>query len=158
MSATADKLPEANKLYIGRGVTIKVGVLTSDTVIVDGFLEGDASVGNLLVSETGTIKGRINVAENAEIFGKVFERLDVKGLLVLRSTCRVDGNVSCGSLQIEQGANITGAIASTDRRADQPEFKSVRDEASRPANGNSTLQRLDLSALELAPSPFPAAS
>jgi cytoskeletal protein CcmA (bactofilin family) len=158
MSATVDKLPEPNQLLIGEGVTIKVAVLTSDTVIVHGVLEGDVSVSNLFVSETGTIKGRISVAQKAEILGKVFERLTVKGLLILRSGCRVDGNVSCGALQIEQGASVTGGISSADNRADQQTLKSSRQDASRPANGTSTLQRLDLSALELVPSPISAAT
>jgi cytoskeletal protein CcmA (bactofilin family) len=158
MSAMVDKLPEANKLYIGEGVTIKGAILTSDTVVVHGILEGDISVSNLLVGETGTIKGRINVAQKAEILGKVLERLNVKGLLILRSSCRVDGNVSCGTLQIEQGASITGGIYPTDYRADQRNFKSGREDGSRSANGISSLQRLDLSALELAPSQISVAT
>jgi cytoskeletal protein CcmA (bactofilin family) len=154
MSAAVDKPPEAKTLFIGKGVTIKGAILTSDTVIVHGVLEGETSVNNLLVGETGTIRGRISVAQNAEVFGKVFDRLDVKGLLLLRSRCRVDGKVICGALQIEQGASVTGGILSTDHRADQQSSKSGRDDASRSANGTSTLWRLDLPALELAPSPI----
>jgi cytoskeletal protein CcmA (bactofilin family) len=48
-----------------------------------------------------------------------FEKLDVKGLLVLRATGRVDGNVSFGKLTIEQGAPITGEVSSTDYRTNQ---------------------------------------
>jgi cytoskeletal protein CcmA (bactofilin family) len=84
-----------------------------------GALEGDVTVGNLVVGETGAIKGRITVAENAEISGKVFEKLDVKCLLILRSTGRVDGNISYGLLQIEQGASIAGGLSSTDYRPEQ---------------------------------------
>jgi hypothetical protein len=42
----------------------------------------------LLVREGGTIKGRISVAQNAEIFGKVLEKLEVRGLLILRAASR----------------------------------------------------------------------
>ena len=158
MSATIDKPPDAKTLYIGEGVTIKGAVLASETLIVHGVLEGDVSVGNLLVGETGTIKGKVSVAQNAEIFGKVFERIDVKGLLVLRSPCRVDGNVSCGILQIEQGASVTCGILCTDYRADRQTFKPGGNDGSRSANGTSTLLRLDLSALGPAPSPISAAT
>ena len=120
MSAAVDNRPEANKLCIGEGVTIKGAVLVSDTVVVNGVLEGDISVGNLIVSETGTVRGRISVVQNADISGKVFDRLDVKGLLILRSSSRVDGNLSCGILTIEQGASITGGIYSMDNGAAQP--------------------------------------
>jgi cytoskeletal protein CcmA (bactofilin family) len=103
MSSTEHTMPDANRLYIGEGVTIKGEISVPDTLVVCGVLEGDVSVGNLVVGETGAIKGRITVAENAEISGKVFEKLDVKCLLILRSTGRVDGNISYGLLQIEQG-------------------------------------------------------
>ena len=112
-------MPDANRLYIGEGVTIKGEISVPDTLVVCGVLEGDVTVGNLVVGETGAIKGRITVAENAEISGKVFEKLDVKCLLILRSTGRVDGNISYGLLQIEQGASIAGGLSSTDYRPEQ---------------------------------------
>ncbi len=119
MSSTEHTMPDANRLYIGEGVTIKGEIAVPDTLVVCGVLEGDVSVGNLVVGETGAIKGRITVAENAEICGKVFEKLDVKSLLILRSTGRVDGNISYGLLQIEQGASIAGGLSSIDRRPEQ---------------------------------------
>src|SRR6201997_5298932 len=101
MSSAEPTIPDANRLYIGQGVTIKGEVSVPDTLVVCGTLEGDVSVGNLVVGETGIVKGRIIVAQNAEISGKVYEKLDVKCLMILRSTSRVDGNVSYGMLQIE---------------------------------------------------------
>ena len=119
MSSTEHTMPDANRLYIGEGVTIKGEISVPDTLVVCGVLEGDVTVGNLIVGETGVIKGRITVAENAEISGKVYEKLDVKCLLILRSTGRVDGNISYGLLQIEQGASIAGGASSTDYRPEQ---------------------------------------
>lgn len=119
MSSTEHTIPDANRLYIGEGVTIRGEITVPDTLVVCGELEGDLSVGNLVVGETGTIKGKIIVAENAEISGRVFDKLDVKGLLILRSTSRVDGKVSYGLLQIEQGASIAGGLSSNDRRTEQ---------------------------------------
>jgi hypothetical protein len=98
MSATVGCIPDANKLFVGEGVTIRGAVVLADTVVVDGVLEGDIKVDNLIVRKTGTISGRIAVAGNAEICGQVLEKLDVKGLLVLRAGGCVDGNVSFGAL------------------------------------------------------------
>ena len=123
MSSTEHTMPDANRLYIGEGVTIKGEISVPDTLVVCGSLEGDVSVGNLVVGETGAIKGRITVAENAEISGKVFEKLEVKCLLILRSTGRVDGNISYGLLQIEQGASIAGGLSSTEYRPEQKPAK-----------------------------------
>ena len=128
MSAAVNELPEANKLYVGEGVTIKGAVLSADSLVVYGVLEGDISVGTLFIGESGTVKGRIDVTQKAEILGDVFERLNVKGLLILRSGCRVDGNVSFGTLQIEQGASIIGGISAAGQQATQPTAKPERKE------------------------------
>jgi cytoskeletal protein CcmA (bactofilin family) len=153
--ALDEERPETNKLYIGAGVVIKGAVILSDTIIVDGVLEGDISVANLFVREAGTIRGRVAVSQNAEISGKVFEKLDVKGLLVLRANSRVEGTVSCGVLTIEQGASITGGISSTDQPLAQHSFTPNRRQDVQSGNGAPALKRLDLSALEL-PSPIAA--
>src|ERR1700735_380697 len=97
MSSVEELKPGASKLYIGEGVTIKGEISVPDTLVVYGTLEGDVSAGNLVVGETGVIKGRVVVAQNAEISGKVFEKLDVKCLMILRSTSRVDGTGSSTS-------------------------------------------------------------
>jgi cytoskeletal protein CcmA (bactofilin family) len=154
-------MPDASRLYIGEGVTIKGEISVPDTLVVCGSVEGDVSVGNLVVGETGVIKGRTIVAQNAEISGKVFEKLDVKCLMILRSTSRVDGNVSYGMLQIEQGATIAGGISSSEYRPEQQKAKTeqpARPEPPRPqsvlGNGARPATRpADLSALDNAPSP-----
>jgi cytoskeletal protein CcmA (bactofilin family) len=124
MPTTAQTMPDASRLYIGEGVSIKGNISVPDLLVVCGVIEGDVTVGNLIVGETGVVKGRVMVAENAEVFGKVFDKLDVKCLLILRSTSRVDGNISYGMLQIEQGASVAGGISSTDYRPDQKAAKS----------------------------------
>jgi cytoskeletal protein CcmA (bactofilin family) len=145
MSSTESAMPDQNRLYIGEGVTIKGEVAVPDTLVVCGTVEGDISAGNLIVGETGTLKGRITVAENAEISGRVSEKLDVKSLLILRAPGRVEGNISYGLLQIEQGASIAGGLSSSDRRPEQraakieltakPDQKATKQE---PLTGNGT--------------------
>jgi cytoskeletal protein CcmA (bactofilin family) len=152
MSLTEHTIPDANRLYIGEGVSIKGEVSVPDTLVVCGSVEGDVSVGNLVVGETGAIKGRITVSENAEISGKVFEKLDVKCLLVLRSTGRVDGNVSYGLLQIEQGASIAGGLSSTDYRPDQKPPK-VDFYPRKDRQDSRSSKQPSLSALEPLPTP-----
>ena len=49
-------MPDASRLYIGEGVTIKGEISVPDTLVVCGSVEGDVSVGNLVVGETGVIK------------------------------------------------------------------------------------------------------
>lgn len=146
---------EANKLCVGKGVTIKGALLQSETVIVDGVLEGDITVDNLLVRETGTIRGRVSVSHNAEIFGKVFDKLDVRGLLMLRATSRVEGNVSCGMLGIEQGATITGGISSA-TAGSQSLAPYNRQDARGDKPAVTPARRVDLPTLDM-PGPMSAA-
>lgn len=157
MSAAEQTIPEPNRLFIGEGVTIKGEISVPDTLVVCGSVEGDVSVGNLIVGETGAIKGRITVAENAEIYGKVFEKLDVKCLLILRAGGRVDGNVSYGLLQIEQGASIAGGLSSTDYRPEQrvPKVDLYSKQDQRPAKQEASRfgKQATLTALEPLPSP-----
>jgi cytoskeletal protein CcmA (bactofilin family) len=167
MSATVDHMPEASKLYIGERVIIKGAAVTADTVVVDGVLEGDIAAHNLIVSSTGTISGRISVAGNAEISGTVLERLEVKGLLVLRSSGRIDGHVSFGTLTIEQGATVTGEISSADYRINQQSSYRAQQPAAKvepkeePERRDDvgvdravSTQPLELSPLDLIPGPF----
>jgi cytoskeletal protein CcmA (bactofilin family) len=154
-SSTEHTMPDANRLYIGEGVTIKGEISVPDTLVVCGVLEGDVTVGNLIVGETGAIKGRITVAENAEISGKVYEKLEVKCLLILRSTGRVDGNISYGLLQIEQGASIAGGLSSTDYRPDQkpPKVELYPSREPKKLDSSRGSKQAGLSPLEPLPTP-----
>ena len=104
------------------------------------------------------------VAQNAEITGNVLEKLDVKGLLILRAGGRVNGSISFGTLTIERGATITGEVYSADYRtnqqssyrASQQSPAPVPKEDTRPAEPAPALKRLDLSALDEMPGPFAA--
>jgi cytoskeletal protein CcmA (bactofilin family) len=165
MSAMVDRAPEADTLYIGQGVTIKGAAVVSTTVVVDGVLEGDIDVDDLFVRTTGTISGRIRVAQNAEIAGKVLERLDVKGLLILRAGGRVNGSISFGTLTIERGATITGEVSSTDYRTNlQSSYRASQQQSStpvpkddaRPSDLAPSLKPIDLSALDEMPGPIAA--
>jgi cytoskeletal protein CcmA (bactofilin family) len=164
MSSTVDRTPNANRLYLGEGATIKGAVVVADTVVVEGTLEGDIAVDNLIVSETGVVSGRISVGKSAEIFGRVFEKLDVKGLLILRASGRVDGSISFGALTIERGACITGEVSSTDYRTNQQSSyraqlsasKPVHQQDERPASPAATAAPLELSTVDLMPGPITA--
>jgi cytoskeletal protein CcmA (bactofilin family) len=174
MAAPDGRTPEANTLYIGKGVTIKGAVLTCDTVVVDGELEGDIQVENLRVGATGTVTGRMRVSRNAEIAGKAFDRIEVKGVLIMRAGGRLEGNISFGTLTMERGASITGEVSSVDYRTNmqslyrasqqpapppqqpsQPAAPVAQPEV-RPGTVAAPLKRLDLSSLDEMPGPIAA--
>jgi cytoskeletal protein CcmA (bactofilin family) len=177
MAAPDGRTPDANTLYIGKGVSIKGAVLTCDTAVVDGELEGDIQVDNLRVGATGSVTGRMRVARNAEIAGKAFDRMEVKGVLIMRAGGRLEGNISFGTLTMERGASITGEVSSVDYRTNmqslyratqspaaapqqsvqplQPSVPAAQQDA-RPAAVAAPLKRLDLSSLDEMPGPIAA--
>jgi cytoskeletal protein CcmA (bactofilin family) len=167
------RTPEAKTLYVGQGVTIKGAVVVCDTVVVDGDLEGDIQVENLLVGATGAVTGRIKVGGNADIAGGVFDRIEVKGLLIMRAGGRLEGNISFGTLTMERGASITGEVSPVDYRTNlqslyranqqpaqppqaSPSATPAPQQESRPGAATAPLKRLDLSALDEMPGPFAA--
>jgi cytoskeletal protein CcmA (bactofilin family) len=112
---TRDKL-EPKVAYIGEGVVFK-GVLSApEMIVVDGLIEGEVSARCVRVGVTGALKGSVTVTD-ADIQGSVSDKLEVKQLLIVRSTGRVEANISYGELQIERGAIITGDVSSTDVRS-----------------------------------------
>jgi cytoskeletal protein CcmA (bactofilin family) len=110
------KKTEPKVAYIGEGVVFKGEIAAPETVIVDGSVEGELSARCVRVGVSGSLKGSITVTD-ADIQGTVTDKLEVKQLLIIRSTGRVEANVSYGELQIEKGAIITGAVSSTDVRS-----------------------------------------
>ena len=101
------------------------------------------------MTETGTIRGKISVTQNADVFGRVYDRLDVKGVLILRATSGVDGNITSGALQIEQGAKINGGICSTYHHAAKEAPKPERIREPRASNVTQMAKPLDLPTLKL---------
>src|SRR5580692_8813565 len=154
MSNDGENRPESNTLYIGERVAVRGAVVVANAVVVDGLLEGEVSAGNLLVTETGTIR----VTQNADIFGRVYDRLDVKGLLILRATSGADGNITSGMLQIEQGANINGGICSTYHHAAKSDSIPERKREPRLNNVTPMAKPLDLPSLEVVPRSDPFAA
>ncbi|MEI7803977.1 MAG: polymer-forming cytoskeletal protein [Hyphomicrobiales bacterium] len=113
---------ESNVAYIGEGVTVKGEISVPDIIVVDGTVEGDLTARSIRVGPSGIIKGNI-VSTDADVHGSISEKLEVKQLLIVRATGRIDGNISYGEVQIEKGAVISGAFASTDFRSDKKTAK-----------------------------------
>ncbi len=113
---------EPNVAYIGEGVSFKGEIAVPDVIVVDGVVEGDLTARSIRVGPSGAIKGNI-VATDADVHGIIAEKLEVKQLLIVRATGRIEGNVSYGELQIEKGAVISGGFSSTDFRSEKKPVK-----------------------------------
>lgn len=135
---------EENVAYIGAGVTLKGEISAPDVVVVDGTIEGDVSARVIQVGQGGVVRGNVSATE-ADVSGWISDHIEVKQLLVVRSTGRVEGKVTYGEIELEKGAVITGDLTAVeDYRA-----------AAKPAPARAAIERAER--VETAP-PLPKPS
>lgn len=100
-----DALGKTNRIV--EGTTIKGDIVSPADFRLDGRLEGNfKSSGKLVIGPAGSITGTIT-AVSTDIEGKFDGKIDVEDLLTLKATAVVSGEVTCGKIAIEQGANFT---------------------------------------------------
>jgi cytoskeletal protein CcmA (bactofilin family) len=101
---------EEPETTIGENVTIK-GTLSFQRLLrVDGNFEGELqSQGKLIIGPQGSVKAHINLDE-AFISGKVEGNICVKNRLVLRGRAEISGNITAGSLSVDEGVVIEGHV------------------------------------------------
>lgn len=99
-----------------------IGTIIADSDIrIDGTLEGELQCsGKLIVGEKGFIKGTVSCL-NAEIQGKIEGKLNVKQVLTLRATSKIQGEVETQTLIIEANAVFNGTCAMGQQKAAAPQ-------------------------------------
>ncbi|MFC6860656.1 bactofilin family protein [Zunongwangia atlantica] len=95
---------EQNRIAAGTKIT---GDITAKGAFrIEGFLKGTlVTSGKVVISKNGNIEGTLE-CENADIEGSFNGKLKVSGILSLKSTATVDGEVIAGKLAVEPGANF----------------------------------------------------
>jgi cytoskeletal protein CcmA (bactofilin family) len=104
-----------NVVYIGAGVTLRGEISAPDLIVVDGDVEGDVTARFVLVGPAGVIRGRV-ISTEADVSGLVTDNIDIKQLLVVRSTGRVEGRVAYGEIELEKGAVVKGDLSAESHR------------------------------------------
>lgn len=107
-----------NAAYIGKGVTVKGEIEVPEVLVVEGTVEGSVEARSLRIGAEGVVKGHVAV-DDAEVHGKLADEVEIKELLHVRATGRIEGNVSCGDVQVEKGAVIAGGVFSTHPQASE---------------------------------------
>jgi cytoskeletal protein CcmA (bactofilin family) len=105
-------ISEPSCAYFGEGVIFKGSITAPEKVVVHGSVEGEVVARELLVGPTGTITGKVSV-DQADIQGKVFERIEAKVCLSLRKTGRIEGTAVYGEIEIEKGGVLSGEVSTT---------------------------------------------
>ena len=110
MSSVVDSMPDASRLYIGEGVTIKGEISVPDTLVVCGSVEGDCDIdGPLTLAEGGRWKGILK-ATDIVVAGTVEGDVVARQRVEIAGTARVSGSLAGHSIAVAEGAVIEGEI------------------------------------------------
>jgi len=108
-STTKETAESGSINLIGNGTTIEGDIKANGDVRIDGLLTGSIHTkGKLVVGPSGKIEGEV-VCQNADISGSINGKVNVSDLLALKSSAKLNGDISTGKLAIEPGATFTGA-------------------------------------------------
>ena len=93
---------------IGNGTTIKGDIDSSGDIRIDGQLIGNLkSNGKVYVGQSGVLEGEL-ICKQAEIAGTVKGKIKTEELTALKSTSKVEVELTTKQLLIEVGAIFTG--------------------------------------------------
>ena len=91
---------------IAEGVQIRGDFATAGDLHLDGAIEGDVTVGQLTIGDSGVVTGTIQ-ADSVEIRGRVKGSVSARQVR-LWATAHVDGDISHSELSVEAGAHFEG--------------------------------------------------
>jgi cytoskeletal protein CcmA (bactofilin family) len=106
----AGAMSEARKLIVGRDISVSGEISCCDVLLIEGTVEARLREGRYIeVTETGTFKGAVEIAE-AEIAGRFEGELTVHGRLRVRASGRVQGVIRYAELEVDAGGQVLGDV------------------------------------------------
>ena len=96
-----------NSVFIGEGVSFQGSISAPDEAVIEGQFDGDLTVGNLLIGQTGRVTGTIK-ADRVDVKGELNKDISTRQLLIVRSTGKVNGTLEYGEIEIERGGQVRG--------------------------------------------------
>jgi len=91
---------------LGPDIAIDGDLAATADLHLDGRVDGDIKCAALVQGETSQIVGMV-VAENAHVAGTIKGSISADTLVILK-TARIEGDVTYGTLSIEEGAQVEG--------------------------------------------------
>jgi len=96
---------------IGAGTTILGDVISKGDIRVDGILKGSVNTeGRVVLGREGVIEGDV-MCKDADISGTVKAKITVSQLLTLKTSAKLNGDITTNKLSIEPGAEFTGSCS-----------------------------------------------
>jgi cytoskeletal protein CcmA (bactofilin family) len=102
--------PEQVISIIGPGMKITGDCETDGAVRVEGTVHGNIRAGKaVVIGKDGLVEGDIQT-QDAVISGRVKGSLRAESRLEVQSTSRVEGEISAGRMQLEEGSLLNGTV------------------------------------------------
>lgn len=102
-----DALGKTNRIV--EGTSIEGNIESEADFRLDGKLKGNfTSKGKLVVGPAGSVIGDINCV-NVDVEGKVDGKIVVAEILNVKSKAVINGEVTCGKLAVEPGADFNAS-------------------------------------------------
>lgn len=106
--------PTTGQNRINEGTKLKGDISSSGFFRIDGTIEGNVQTpSKVVLGKSGVIIGTL-VCENADIEGTFQGNLNVTGVLSIRATGRIEGDVIAGKLSVEPGAVLNASCTMQD--------------------------------------------
>lgn len=108
---------DATFSVLGPDIAITGDLTAQADLHLDGRVGGDIRCAALMQGETSEITGAV-VAERARVAGKIKGSITADVLVIVK-TARIEGDVTYGTLSIEEGAQVDGKFSP---RAEEPKL------------------------------------
>ena len=104
--------PESSSVnLIGNGTHLVGDVKSNGDFRIDGSLKGNIEVkGKLVVGPQGSVEGEIT-CQNADVSGIIKGKINAADLLTLKSTAKINGDITTGKIAIEPDAQFSGTCS-----------------------------------------------
>ena len=110
-SKTPHKTKVMERNVIAKNTTIVGDIKSDGDFRIDGALNGTLTTnGRVIIGAEGSIKGKVE-ATNADIEGMFSGNLLVSNTLTIKATANISGEVIIGKLSVEPGASFNATCA-----------------------------------------------
>ena len=114
-----DKNVGYNTTIISNGIICNGDIIALHNVRLDGKMTGSiVNKSKVIIGTTGILHGDIT-AQDAEISGFFEGKLEIIGLLIVRSTAVIKGSIIANKLLFEDGAKFEGTCSMSNVKGDK---------------------------------------